>query len=370
MNRIAIILFSIFILFFFSVWLNYFSKNTTTLPQNISTISQENKTEYSPTPKPEKENVFLFVPYWTLSSGSSLKESYGSLIYFGISANEKGVNKNEDGYKNITRFNSQFENEKNKYLTLRMLDSEANSKVLKDKKIQNKIIIDSLTIAKENSFRGLVLDFETQGLPFESLINRISSFYKLFYIQTKNENLDFLITVYGDNFYRIRPYDIKELAKNSDKVLIMAYDFHKAKGNPGPNFPFSAKETYGYDFKTMIDDFLNLVPEEKLVIIFGLYGYDWKVDEDNQAKESGEAVSFNKIKDKFLSNCKYESCLVKRDIKSLETKITYIDENSINHILWFEDVYSVDKKREFINEKNINQIGYWAYSYFPFDTVE
>ena len=82
--------------------------------------------------------------------------------------------------------------------------------------------------------------------------------------------------------------------------MIMAYDFHKVKGNPGPNFPLNGKETYGYDLQKMTDDFLQFVPPEKLTIIFGLFGYDWVIDDKNNALQSGEALSYLQIKQKFL----------------------------------------------------------------------
>lgn len=310
-----------------------------------------------------KEERFLFVPYWTLTSETN-DSNFDSLIYFGVTADEKGVNKEDSGYQNIGQFENFFNSGKKKYLAVRMINSDVNSTILKDKELQKKIIDESINIAKENSFDGLVLDFEMSALPFESLINRISDFVVYYNKSVKNNNLDFYITLYGDTFYRVRPYDVDRLAKNSDKVLVMAYDLHKAKGDPGPNFPLGGREEYGYDFKTMISDFLKVIPREKLMVVFGLYGYDWTVAENNQSKEQAQALTFNEIKNKFLNNCDFKNCTIKRDVKSAETEIEYTDNNNERHTVWFEDEKSVDAKIKFLKDQGINQVSYWAFSYF------
>lgn len=312
----------------------------------------------------KKENNFLFVPYWSLFNFNNKieNEKYDIFIYFGVSANESGIDKNDLGYKSVGKFIKSTNGKK--LLAIRMTDSKLNSFVLEGQNLQKKIIGQSIEITKENSFDGLVLDFEISSLSFESVIKKINSFFEEFYKSAKNNNLIFDIAIYGDTFYRLRPYDVGSLAKNADEVLIMAYDFHKANGDPGPNFPLYGKEIYGYDLTKMASDFLKVVPKEKLGVVFGLFGYDWILDEKNESTTSAEALSFLKIKDIFLDKCNFADCLIKQDQSSSETKITYKDENSQNHIVWFEDMKSVQNKKKYLKSKGINTFAFWAYSYF------
>jgi spore germination protein YaaH len=245
-----------------------------------------------------------------------------------------------------------------------MTNSTTNFAILKDKKAQEKVINEAISIAKDNNFKGIVLNIEVSALPFTSLVDQITAFNSVFYDRTHAANLTYGITAYGDSFYRLRPFDMAKLSKSTDRVYIMAYDFSKAKGNPGPNFPLAGGETYGYDLEHMINNFADTMPLKKITVVFGMYGYDWPVDDKDKATDTGEAISLKDIKATFLDNCKHLKCEWERDILSSETKASYEDNNSQKHIIWFEDETSVKRKQDFLKKHGIGSFAYWAYSYF------
>jgi spore germination protein YaaH len=133
----------------------------------------------------------------------------------------------------------------------------------------------------------------------------------------------------------------------------------------------------------MIDDFLRFVPAEKLTVIFGMYGYDWRVDEKKRPITSAKALTLAEIKNKFLNNendeeqkfkCRLKNCIIRRDSLAKEMEINYTisaeepDAEGIYridyHIVWYEDEESVATKMKFLEEKGIGSIAYWAYKYF------
>lgn len=303
----------------------------------------------------------LFVPYWTLNDSQKTSE-FNEFIYFGIEANKNGVNKNDLGYTNIELFTSTYKGKK-KLLTLRLLNNQDNLEILKDKKIQSQIINETINIAKENGFDGIVLDLEISALPFSALVNRITSFSSDFYNKSNEENLSYSISIYGDNYYRVRPFEPKDLAKNVDKIYVMTYDLYKAGGDPGPTFPFEGVDTYGYDFKIMIEDFSQDVPKEKLVIIYGLFGYDWKVNGKNESTGVGVPITFSQAKNKFLDKCILSECKVEKDKSAGAIKVSYFDGNQ-KHIVWVEDLSFIKTKSDYLLKKGINKISFWANSFF------
>lgn len=309
------------------------------------------------------ERTSLFVPYWTLPKRAIDEENIDQLIYFGITPDKEGINTNDAGYINLSKF-SRVANGADSLLTLRMLDSTTNLAILKDTKLAQQVISQTITTAKQNDFSGIVLDLELSALPFDSTITRINNFIAEMHKQAKSSNLSFSVLLYGDTFFRIRPFDVKTIAKNTDRVMVMAYDFHKARGNPGPNFPLDGRESYGYDFKKMVDDYLRFVPAEKLTVVFGLFGYNWMVDEKQKTVGTGESISYSKIQADFLTDCQYKDCFVSRDSTSEETKIAYTDKDDKPHIVWFEDPVSVKKKQEYLKIRGINSYSIWAYSYY------
>lgn len=321
----------------------------------------------SVTPEPSRAIVqgrsqqLLFVPYWGLSS-KLLPTDYTKLIYFGIEPNSNGINTQEDGYKDLALF-ARKAGKSTTLLTIRMIDPTVNAAVLQNKTLQQKIITESLQVANKYSFSGVVLDFEYNALAFDSVIRSISTFSNNYAQATHGQKLLFYQSVYGDTFYRLRPYDIGAIAKNADGVIVLAYDFHKANGDPGPNFPLSGKETQGYDMKVMVEDFAKKMPTQKILIAFGTYGYDWQIDKNGHSQGPAQAMSLLEMQQKF-GNCKLTSCVVKRDNESGETMVTYLDENKNKHVVWFEDTQSIAKKSAYLHTQGINATAWWAYSYF------
>ncbi len=306
----------------------------------------------------------VFVPYWTAGNlDTEVLARYDRAIYFGVAANEEGIDKSESGYVGLSTFSQNTNSDKN-LLTLRMLDTENNLKILQDAKIQEKIIDDLIAIVDEYGFDGVVLDLELSVLPFTDVKDNISMFVRNLSEKLDEQNLDFAMTIYGDTYFRGRPYDIKDLDKYVDEFMIMAYDFHKSYGEPGPNFPLDGSKTYGYDFKKMIDDFSKDVESEKLTIVFGMFGYDWTLGKQGKPLKRGEALTLLQIQEKFYPKCNLKNCVVKKDSESAETKIEYIDDEDYRHVIWFEDKESTLMKSEYLLENRIGNIAYWAYGYF------
>jgi len=318
----------------------------------------------------------IFVPYWNIDEKLALHLSgvginYDKYIYFGITVNAQGLDKEEIGFQKLDSFVKNTEG-KETYLTLRLLNNDFNRKLLKENDLQQKIIEQTIEVAKKNNFKGIVLDLELFSLFDTGIKDEINLFVQKFYTAVKSNYKSFAIAIYGDVFYRRRPYDLLFLNKNSDEILVMAYDFSKAIGEPGPNFPYDMGLKYSYSFKKMVFDFTQIVPAEKLTIIFGMYGYDWKVDEKKRPITTAKALTLKEIQ---LDTLRVSSqTAIKRDSVSKETEINYTvssdhpDEQGIYridyHIVWYEDEESVKAKTEYLKEQGIESVGYWAWGYF------
>jgi hypothetical protein len=306
-----------------------------------------------------KKSQAIFLTDWMISDQSEINLSgYCPIIFFGK-------------HENFIKEKIQAGNCEDFFYTVKITDADF---VIKN---------DFFDEIKNEGFNGIVVDLEIAGIASDNLIKKISNLVEGLGKQAKEKNLKFLIAVYGDTFYRHRPYDIDFFGKNSDGIMIMAYDFSKSYGEPGPNFPFNGKEKYGYDFITMISDFLRFVPSDKLTVIFGMYGYDWTVDEKKRPISQAKALTLAEIKRKFLSDgdvsgkefeCQLKNCIIRRDPLAKEVEINYTiaadnpDEEGIYridyHIVWYEDEESVATKMKFLEEKGIGSVAYWAYNYF------
>lgn len=303
----------------------------------------------------------VFVPYWTMDGGE-IQGNYDTLIYFGLAVNENGIERMGPGFSDIAKFINKAGNRK-KTLVIAMTDSSLNGQILRSDLVKQRIIQDSISIAKANGFDAVMLDLESSSIAFDSVVERINNFSDEFFNAAHSQHLSYDVALFGDTYFRARPYNVKDIALHSDRIYVMAYDFHKSRGNPGPNFPLNGKSIYGYDFKSMVDDFKSDVRPDKLVIVFGMFGYDWPVDSKGEATASGISISYNLAKQNLLSNCKYNLCRYKRDDVSSEMMVSY-EKDGQKHIVWFDDPASVKDKIDYLKNEGISSDSYWAYSYF------
>lgn len=322
----------------------------------------------------ESFDASLFFPYWSLPQSSDelllpqfpQKIDAVAYIYFGLSATAAGtINKNEPGFVALPKFITLSKTYSGKkLLTLRMLSDEINETILDSQEKQNRLINEAVLIALQNDFDGILLDLEISSLPTKETVNDIATFVEIASRKIRSQKLEFDMAIFGDTFYRARPYDLTELSKHVDWFYVMAYDLHKAGGNPGPNFPLTGRETYGYDFASMVSDLRKSVSDNQLTVVFGFYGYDWWVDEKRRPIKPASALTLAEIKSKFLDKCELEDCVVRRDELAVENEINYVDAAAGFHVVWFEDEESVAAKMDQLSKSGIGSIGIWATGYY------
>jgi spore germination protein YaaH len=334
--------------------------------KNVNDFKKNKEKSISKNKETSLENIkssSIFVPYW---AGEWISEKdYDRYIYFGITVDKNGVIKDDSGYLGLDNFLSIKPDAGKKLLTVRMLDRDMNREILSDKASWDSIFSDVINLVEEKGFDGVVLDLELGLMAFGSYTENVTPFTKKFFNSLNENDIYFAFSIYGDCFFRKRPYNIEEISTNVDEIMIMAYDFTKSFGNPGPNFPFSdSREQYGYSFQQMIDDYLTFVPADKISVIFGMYGYHWIVDDQGRALKQAKAVTLNEVQNKYINDCPYKDCIIKWDEISGEGMISFIDEEGYKNIIYYEDKASLREKKEFIKSKGIGDIVFWAAGYF------
>ncbi len=339
-------------------------------PSSASKEEQANRVSMlSPVPVTQKskravkKNNTLFVPYWNPSVDAETKENYDTFVYFGVAIDQEGEILQDSGLAGIDVFVESTQGKK-QYLTLRMIDTDTNNVILEDTVKQKRIFEGIIPLLQQYEFDGLVLDLEMSAIPLTDLRNNISLFIQRFGDALQEADTRFAVTLYGDVYYRARPYDVKLIGTQVDEIMVMAYDYHKARGEAGPNFPFTGKSHYGYDFQEMIADYLTDVPPEKLTILFGMYGYDWTLGSQGKPLKAAKARALTDIQDMIQPSCGLINCQIIRDEKTEEAKVIYKDDEGYGHELWFEDEQSAQVKIEFLDEAGIGSVGYWVYGYF------
>lgn len=360
---LAIVVVSSVIVSLFMFWQVTYLEGPLEESENLTQEVKQAQTAHTNISKPianEHVTESVFVPYWT---SSELSGDYDEYIYFGIAVDEEGELIEDSGYQSLYSYMSTIP-QKKRSLTLRMLDRDVNVAILKEPATWKALANTVLTqVNNSGGLNKVILDLEVGLLAFNISEQEITDFVTFLSNSFAQNNIEFGMTLYGDTLYRSRPYDLAALNDVSDSFYIMAYDFHKSFGLPGPNFPFQGKKEYGYDFETMITEISQEIPPEELTVIFGMFGYEWQVDEKGRPLSVATAMSLNEIRSKYNED-ECMDCKFTREDLSKERNIEFANSSGERFIVWYEDEESVEIKKNYAQEQGIGSFSYWAAGYY------
>ncbi len=339
-----------------------------------SEVSQNQPREglaYSDRKNEKKERSCVALPYW-INLGRVEGLEGREVFYFGIAFDSAGNILKDEGWRKIDAVLKQIDTKP--YLIVRMVDSKQNAEILSDKNLREKIIEQTLEFTTSSGgFAGVVLNLEFSPIFYNFLQEKINLFVKKFYEDAKDAGVRFELILQADSFYRNRPFDIQFLSSQADYFWLMAYDFSKKDGEPGPNFPLFGKEKFGYDLVSAVEDFSRYIAPEKMGVFFGMYGYEWVVDEEKRPIRRAKALTVRQINERYVVNCKPENCSLTIDPLAKEKEINFVlsewseDLNQYiiyPRIIYFDDQETVEIKKQELKKRGINGFCLWAYGYY------
>jgi hypothetical protein len=322
------------------------------MPAQVEQDQDIVQTRHTPQ-RAEKLETEWFVPHWTMNDRINALSSR-RIHYFGISPARDGTIRDDNGWRRMDEFIG-YTQGMSRSLVITMLDDEVNTAFLRDSSLRERFILLLDAVLAGGEWDMIVLDFEYRALPFSGVSEDINQWSEQLSTAARNHGMQFGMLIYGDTFYRVRPYDIQFLSTLSDRMYIMAYDFYKTNDTAGPQFPISAKD---YDFQQMLRDMTGVIPHEKLTIIHGLFSYLWRKDQGR-----GEAITLNQAEGRLFPDCRENACIVRRDLDTHALHITYTDRDSTEVEVWVEDIDTIAKKNELLRAEGMSAVGYWAYGY-------
>ncbi|MDH6678927.1 spore germination protein [Rhodococcus sp. LBL1] len=134
--------------------------------------------------------------------------------------------------------------------------------------------------------------------------------------------------------------DYTAIADSADKVIVMAYDRHRATSTAGPTAPYDWVEE-------VVRHAITRIPRDKLVLGVGLYGYDW-------VGSTAVRLTWTQA----MSLAATRKCLLDWDEISRSPHFGYILDG-VAHEVWFEDARSVAAKTELARRHGLAGIALW-----------
>lgn len=243
------------------------------------------------------KKVIGFLPYWRLDDTKYLQfDLLSEIIYFSLTADENGeivkvTNKETDpGWRwwnssTIKDLVAKTQIAGGKFSVTIAMQKNKTLESFLDNKIAQKTLIDNmLSIVKTSKLDGVNVDFEYDGEPGESYQQKFTEFSRdlVTEFRTKSPKTELSIDFFPLSLRKPRLYNVAELSPLFDRVIVMSYDYYSTSSDlSGPVAPMGGfKEgKYFFDVITTYEDYLKVVPKEKLIMGVPYYGWDFPVED-------------------------------------------------------------------------------------------
>ncbi|HEY2721979.1 MAG TPA: glycosyl hydrolase family 18 protein, partial [Chitinophagaceae bacterium] len=212
---------------------------------------------------------------------------------------------------------------------------ELLDRVLNNPLKKERLINDIYRYLHQYKLQGINIDFEEIN---ESSIEPMQAFLKQ--LSEKLHPEGYLIT--QDILPNDEDYDLKELAKYDDYIILMAYDQHWGQSVPGPvsDQKWIEKET---------DEIAKKIPPSKIILAMAAYGYDWP------EKEEGDIVTYQQA----LSNARTYNSDIDFDNNSYNCSYTYTEADSTDHKVYFIDAGGNFNTMRFADQYGTAGVALW-----------
>jgi len=323
-----------------------------------------------------KKEVFGFAPHWTLNKLSNVDWSLlTTFAYFSLPVSADGtIEKTSyewtvfEGEKLGRLFEKAKENNVKRVFTLTQMEPEVIREFLGNEEYWKNSTDETIAILNERDLDGVNIDFEFMPTD-DYLRERFSSFVAYFSQRLKIEarrNPYITVSVIASSVKDNKIYDVGFLAKHTDGIFMMAYDFYYPGSEKiGPSAPLygynGGKGPFWYDVSTAVDDFLRVAPADKIIMGVPYYGWNYpSVDPKPKGERTAGVSSFATTQEKVNNN----QLLMTTPLGGWDNdaKVSWRGYWSDDgwHVVYMEDKKSLSLKYDFIQSKNLAGVGIWA----------
>ena len=213
--------------------------------------------------------------------------------------------------------------------------------VLASPALRTKAIDNFEAYIKKYGLDGINVDFEM--VPAEDRDN-LTAFMRELFARLKPQGYIVSIDVFPkqDETNDVAvAYDYAELAKYTDKIMLMTYDNHGTWSGPGPIADIAWVENN-------LKYALKFIPKNKLYLGIAAYGYDWSA-------QGTQSLEFKTIMD--LAQ-RYGQA-IQWDDTAKSPYFSYLANDGVKHTVWFENSESLKHKLALIAKYDIAGAAMW-----------
>jgi len=339
----------------------------------------------------QRENyiVYGFLPYWKLDNAKFIQtDKLTDIAYFGLKIEGNGEIRRfeepgvlEPGYNNwknnpeLSNLISRSKKAGVRFaLTIISHEDEVSDEFLNCTSCWQTLINEIGIELEEKNITDVNLDFEYFGYTDLETALKYSAFAKQLNDTLDaryNNNSKVIVSTFADSVVKPRVTHIDTLAKYTDGLFVMAYDFHRpASATAGPIAPLGGMgDKSSYDVITMLKAYLSTMSPDKIILGVPYYGYNWLIDE--QAPYANRVEGNDYIG--YSESQPYETIVY--DIKELNSLILWDNigqtpyyyyrspDSGALRVVHFENKDSLKMKYGLVKQYNLGGVGLWALGY-------
>ena len=362
---------------YFSISETYNNENSK-LANRVPEISPKLTSSISKNAAIKKEAIG-FLPSWSVANKSKVyPEKLSQIIYFGLSINSDGsiIRYNEDKLPVLewTYFNSDYfkeiRNDASRsgtkiLLSIKSFDNETIDNVISNKSATNRLADELGVLITQYDLDGINIDFEYFTDTDFPTSKYLSKFLETLSSKLREETPELIISIDVNSTVVIKDkaYNMTEISKSVDQVILMAYDYRQqGSAKAGPTAPINSLSNE-HSISESVESLSGRVPIKKLILAIPFYGYEWQTITTNQksptVEGSGALATYRRVRE-LLS--KRSDAVKSWDDISKSPWLTYREYGAIKQV-YYEDDRSIAEKIRFANENKMGGIAIWALGY-------
>ncbi|WP_066150940.1 glycosyl hydrolase family 18 protein [Halalkalibacter krulwichiae] len=234
--------------------------------------------------------------------------------------------------------------------------TEIATTILQNEELQDRLLDEAIAIMDEKGYLGLDFDLEYLGAENREQYNQLMRKARA-RLDAKGYYLSSALAPIvepGMVGVLYEGHDYATHGEIADFVFLMTYEWGWTGGPPMAVSPIN-------QVRRVIEYATSVMPNDKIMMGIGLYGYDWTlpfVEGETRARaiDHQEAI---RLAATYNAEIQY-------DQEAQSPFFRYVDDNGLEHEVWFEDARSIQAKFDLVKEFGLRGFYYWVLGWeFP-----
>lgn len=226
--------------------------------------------------------------------------------------------------------------------------TERASLLFNDVSLQNRVLNSLVAVMREKGYLGLDIDFEfVSAGDSAAFVSFIENSARVMHENGFFVNVDLAPKTSADQKGLLyEAHDYARIGAAADTVLIMTYEWGYRYGPPLAIAPIN-------QVRRVAEYAVSEIPNEKVMLGIPNYAYDWALP---YQRGITSAVTIGNQYAPYLAS-RYNTDILFDE--TAQSPYFYYSNNSVEHVVWFEDPRSVSARFDLIEELGLRGAGYW-----------